>query len=725
MSYIQYMKPGSKFWQNFGDAIQYSRATSTPDGGGAYYITSQAKEDLREQGKEDEAKQIEKAEAVGTVGGAIAGLTITNLPTFIQTMKWLGTPSGKTLLSNIGKDMLVGTTGYLATDEASKAMTGKTVGQQVADGLGKVGLEKVPYSIREGIGNFVNPGGWLTWGGGSNIANQLYMQGKNLIGKGIQHVTPYVKSAIITNKLNKQIKNTKLTKPLAKLNLQDGHLFHNGHVEVSPAGYNGKKYTYIHREAKPGALKIEEGKYKSVRQPYGDNPDLIWWDAKGHNYGKKVYVTKQGNDAIHVMSNMEDLPISQVIERYEPSYYVTKQKPVNSVIEYTFDPISGAPIPHMPGKVLNNKMSYEEILTHPVQLQTKATPPKTSLAFFERQPAKISEAERLGISKGDRGNLSRFQKEALEDLTTYRNKWIRQKYPQLDSNGNIIWSNGTNKSFLDTYVAPLRGDQYKGVQLYPHIKDDGSYLMRMSMGSDDLNGGFAGYDGISTITLTSPKMNAINQEIPIPIEQASPTLPKEGVKTFWVALQDVAQPGSYISGDFGGRPLGYNLIRQYNKIGTPIVSTTNTGVRAIIGRNGYQNVINELFRKIPWKSHYDGLSTDSYMALLKQGNRPGYKLRFSKDGFTNWNHQSFENKYIQDLYEQALIDPTKQQEFLKVFHDWIAPYGGHDAVIKNGKIIIPQPFIVRQKSGGSIKSKKENKGKFAKVRDYVDYKNNK
>jgi hypothetical protein len=46
------------------------------DGGGAYYVTSQAKEDLREQGKEDDAKQIEKAEAIGTVGGAIAGLTL-------------------------------------------------------------------------------------------------------------------------------------------------------------------------------------------------------------------------------------------------------------------------------------------------------------------------------------------------------------------------------------------------------------------------------------------------------------------------------------------------------------------------------------------------------------------------------------------------------------------------------------------------------------------------
>lgn len=68
----------NNFWSNLGDAVNYARATSTLDGGGAYYVTQQAKEDLREQGKEDEARQIEKAEAIGTVGGAIAGLTLGN-----------------------------------------------------------------------------------------------------------------------------------------------------------------------------------------------------------------------------------------------------------------------------------------------------------------------------------------------------------------------------------------------------------------------------------------------------------------------------------------------------------------------------------------------------------------------------------------------------------------------------------------------------------------------
>ena len=61
---------------NLGDAAQYAQTVNTL--GPAYYVTGEAKEDLREQGKEDEARQIEKAEAIGTVGGAVAGLTLGN-----------------------------------------------------------------------------------------------------------------------------------------------------------------------------------------------------------------------------------------------------------------------------------------------------------------------------------------------------------------------------------------------------------------------------------------------------------------------------------------------------------------------------------------------------------------------------------------------------------------------------------------------------------------------
>ena len=317
--------------------------------------------------------------ALNPATGMLANAAWNGAATVGETVKWgLTTPAGQALTKKLIGDALVGTAGYMFFDAVSNAVTGKTIGQNVADAVGYIpGLRKIPYQYREFLGNMVNPGGWLTWGRGSQFANYLYNQGKNLVGKGFQYVPPHVKSAIIANKLNRQIKNTKLAKPLAKLDLQDGYLFHNGHMEVRPAGHNGKK----------------------------------------------VYVTKQGNDATHVMSNLEDLPISQVIERYEPSYYVTKQKPVNSVIEYTFDPISGAPIPHMPGKVLNNKMSYEEILTHPIQLQSKSTPPKTSLAFFERLPANISKAERLGLPKGMDRTIVNNEQEILANAKAFAEKY--------------------------------------------------------------------------------------------------------------------------------------------------------------------------------------------------------------------------------------------------------------------------------------------------------------
>lgn len=367
MNYIQYMQPGG----NFGDKLKTGIKKFLKAAGEASRMAKDARvnnpgaamiRDAYAKGDEELAKSLTDEMQAANLTGIALGSGATPLITGFTVAP---VTTGATLATG----MAGGMAGMYGTDKAINYFSdGKYTGwgdwvNQATNGV-----------IGENTAGVFHPGAIV----GGAIAGAA--------GNKIVSTTNRGKLESLNSELNKLIESSKLNKPFTKLDVQDGYLFHNGHVEVSPAGYNGEKYTYIQREAKPGALKIEEGKYKSVRQPYGDNPDLIWWDAEGHNYGKKVYVTKQGNDAIHVMSNMEDLPISQVIERYEPSYYVTKQKPVNSVIEYTFDPISGAPIPHMPGKVLNNKMSYEEILTHPVQLQSKTTPTKTSLAFFERQP---------------------------------------------------------------------------------------------------------------------------------------------------------------------------------------------------------------------------------------------------------------------------------------------------------------------------------------------------
>ncbi len=389
MSYIQYMKPGSKFWQNLGDALKYARSTSTLDGGGSYYVTSQAKEDLREQGKEEEAREIEKAEAIGTVGGAILGAAITELPTFIQTMKWLGTPSGKTLLNNVGKDMLVGAAGYLATDEASKAMTGKTVGQQVADGLGKIGLDKVPYSVREGIGNFANPGGWLTFGGGSKFTNYLYNQGKNLVGKGFQYISPYAKSAIIASKLNRQIRNTKL--PQSQLNVTELHphsrvkvgdvevndptmMYRQGHYEILgdfvDKGFVDRSWSPLDGSAAP---QFAEGR--------------LWYGLPNKSNRTGLLVTKQSMRPTDAATR-ENIPfltteglatyVTDNVGRRIPMY--DKQLTTSNTDAFVFKPNYG----------------YQRI---------NKSNPKTSLALFERQPAKISDTERLGIPKGERNEI--------------------------------------------------------------------------------------------------------------------------------------------------------------------------------------------------------------------------------------------------------------------------------------------------------------------------------
>jgi hypothetical protein len=42
-----------------------------------------------------------------------------------------------------------------------------------------------------------------------------------------------------------------------------------------------------------------------------------------------------------------------------------------------------------------------------------------------------------------------------------------------------------------------------------------------------------------------------------------------------------------------------------------------------------------------------------------------------------------------------------QQQFVDAFNKWVEPYNGMKAVIKNGEVIIPHPFI-RYKQGGNI-----------------------
>ena len=155
------------FWQNLGDAIKYARSTSALDGGGAYYVTSQAKEDLREQGKEDEAKQIEKAEAIGTVGGAIAGLTL-------------------------GKGVPLITRGISAFRTAFPKVTTGIDLVLTADGIRNLATEN---GIQKTV-NYIKGGNWGRAALSGTVDALDLLGGVGLVGDGYRLIKPYGKGVL-------------------------------------------------------------------------------------------------------------------------------------------------------------------------------------------------------------------------------------------------------------------------------------------------------------------------------------------------------------------------------------------------------------------------------------------------------------------------------------------------------------------------------------------------
>ena len=133
-------------WLNkLGENIKYAHTVNNL--GPAYAITDQAKEDLREQGKDAEAEKIEKAEAIGTVGGAIAGLTIGNgLPALsrgIQTFNTLYPIPARALNTMFAADgvrhLLSGNGVTKTIGHLNNGEWGKAIGSGVIDLLDLLG----------------------------------------------------------------------------------------------------------------------------------------------------------------------------------------------------------------------------------------------------------------------------------------------------------------------------------------------------------------------------------------------------------------------------------------------------------------------------------------------------------------------------------------------------------------------------------------------------------
>ena len=328
---------------------------------------------------------------------------------------------------------------------------------------------------------------------------------------------------------------------------------------------------------------------------------------------------------------------------------------------------------------------------------------KTYLGLIER-PSKLSAAEWLGIPKGDRGNLSQEQLEALEDL---RYLMGTEKVP-----------NPKIKEFITTGVPydETLGFRIKTPEGYFRYKPVGNRT-QFSYEADNFptDWGEANMKMYSNaregkIILTSPYADMFSPRNPIPEgvdpTKYSKTIPKNVMKAFWKNLDENIPKGTYVSGDQGGAPLGQHLYEIWKNRNTIVPSQLDNSGNIILKRRGssLNDFFNTLYKGTKWNARKDGLSTDSYMAILKQGNRPGHKLRFSRDGFTNFNNQGVENKHIYDLHQRMLNGEISQQDFINKFNDWVKPYNGMPAQIIDGEVVIPHPFIL-YKQGGILKRK--------------------
>lgn len=113
-----------------------------------------------------------------------------------------------------------------------------------------------------------------------------------------------------------------------------------------------------------GDVRIQDGKYYSVRQAHFNNPDKLWWDKFGHNRGQVVQVTKESNT--QSLQDAANNGFSLNWGSFGKGYRLSDPIKTNEVINYKLDPITNTMVPSMPGKIINNKQTPSEILSAPI-----------------------------------------------------------------------------------------------------------------------------------------------------------------------------------------------------------------------------------------------------------------------------------------------------------------------------------------------------------------------
>lgn len=332
--------------------------------------------------------------------------------------------------------------------------------------------------------------------------------------------------------------------------------------------------------------------------------------------------------------------------------------------------------------------------------ESSAKPVFGNKHIFNTRSSKLTEAERLGIPKGDRGNLTEAQKQAIEDLEQYVNSGqFRQTF-----NYDEGWTTKDKLSIQEQArqegikqrgpFIKVQNEEGTGIIAYSPSKNAAVYTSRMFQKPEgwgwapgEANMLIDGTNG-HKIILTAPKVDAqgiviTNDVAKLSLDQLPMTIDPKIVKDFWINVRRVQRPGTYLSGDNAELPLGNNLIEAFKNKKLHNVYFMENGKVGSVRR---------------------GLSPDSYSSIIRQGNRDG-SLRWG-EGFDEWTNSAVKNRHIYDAWKKLKDGTITNSEYEKIFNDWAYSIGGKPLkwIDNNGEMIPihPHPYIYAKKSGGSL-----------------------
>lgn len=424
-----------------------------------------------------------------------------------------------------------------------------------------------------------------------------------------------------------------------------------------------------------------------------------------------------------------DIPLTQV------------RRPLgfNKMLEYRTslsEPVSG--------NTTTIQLLPRQIGTRPILSETPTSKGNTWTLWdsYPLSKPQLSAREQLGLSKGAAGDLNKFQKDALDDFSSYfssgkyRNRFVfntkTKKFEYVSEmqpyhiNGQQVYINQPGAQLRRDFIRSFGGrssyfPEYNRASLHLKPTDEqGKPYSEAKWG--EMRASVAPETRSTSIVLTSPKVDAftsisdLTPESKELISQLPNRINKQSMRRFWSNLDEITKPGTYLSGDYDKLPLGVQL---------QIVSEEPFGLS-----KAYKSLLDDSYDLVKDQngSSFErfGLSPDSYYSIVRQGQRPGHSLRFSRSSFGQLNPSAVDNA---DLYQmwKAAKTPEQKQQFIKTWNDRIYPNSAF--IDSDGNIQFLHPFVYYKKLGGRMKLIPKGRGGFAMptkdqvINFYNQYKN--